>query len=240
MRRAALLAALLACLAFPAPAQDITVNGAGFEGRAKLSPEAAAHPEFAQFLEGLARDELENRRDEQEEEGGARVRLEIAQQTRFASARFVSVLSRQHEQASGAPALVLFFPYTWDAEARDLLRLDGFLLDAGPGGGALQEIAAALYQRIRSDIWRGALKDGDERLRQISYAIEPDPGVLSNFTLAPSTEPGLIGGFTFHYAAGEVAPGARGPQSVAIPWTVVKAFLRPAMKPYFGGSPRGF
>ena len=66
-------------------------------------------------------------------------------------------------------------------------------------------------------------------------ATNPDTVVLSNFTLARSTEAGKAAGLSFHFNPGEVAPGDR-PETMTLPHAIFAEWLNDEGRALFGGD----
>ena len=234
-RAAGLAAALAASSAF---AGEIVERTPTLSARLDDGAALAAMSELRAFLEAENLALLEEMRQRSEEDreaatqGGFAFRpysLDVELDARFVSDRYASILRKVRMDTGGAHPNLFLDPLTWDARARDFVRLDAFLGAGKQRRQGLAAISAALRAALSAR--EGMFPEAVER------ATVPDATVLKNFTLEPSTVSGLIGGLAFHFAPYEVAPYALGPQTVTIPADMLAPHLSAEVAPLFGGAP---
>lgn len=229
MIRILTLIALL--LGGPGLAQTASETREGsFTARVTLSTAASKDTDFAEFLREEADDLVTLYKEIAAETPAAPMTLTILDQDFVSTSRYISVL-RRIELSDGT---VIAEGVTQDRVARDLLRLDG-LLGTGGGSRALRGIADHVRKGIVARAHSGILPEAWKA--KVLGATRPDTAVMQNFTLAPSTRTGLIGGLVFHFSPGEVAPATAGVVAVVVPASVFASGLNAEVASLFGGDP---
>jgi len=236
-----LLIAAFAALAFPAFAQERIVDATPtLDAEIILSKAAERQPTLMEFLRddamGLLADMKSLAAEEAADLGASfhQHTLRITDDDRLDTGGFISLVRNVGTFTGGAHGNLQLEPLTWDASARNFVRLDGFFKPGLPALKALEAIALELRKILKAR--HG--KDYETWKNDVLAATMPDVTVMQNFTLEPATAPGKVGGLAFHYSPYEVGPFSMGPVRVMIPQAVFAAGLRTEFKSLFSGSPR--
>ena len=196
--------------AFSASAETIRVTDGATSGEIVLSDAAAAYPTFALFL----RDDAEAAIGDLAAEGARSV--SVRDRATVAGGRFASIRREVTADLGAASAYRQIEALTWDRAAQDFVRLDAFFDAGSDRDEALIAISHHVREAIKALVWGGAVDGVYQAL--VLQATNPDPAVLSNFTLARS-------GLTFHFSPREIAPLSKGAPSVSVPLSLFEPFL---------------
>jgi hypothetical protein len=202
-------AALTIALALPLAAETVTERLGATEVTTTLA-RLPGHPSFQAFLQedgaAIADDYAAD---------NART-VQIEDRVTQKGPRFASVLRRIQADLGGAHPNTYLEALVWDDSTQDFVRLDAFFDPGAPRDEALIVISRYLRETIRTKVWSG--KIDPIFLPLVEQATNPDPAVMSNFTLEAS-------GLAFHFSPYEVAPYSAGPISILVPRREFAAWL---------------
>lgn len=254
MRR---LVALVLVLVAPAAAlaqavvyeQPITLksNTDGAEIEVALSRAAEREPAFFRILASDARQYMNGFQTQADlsfaEDGQAeywrRHSLSLRYDDTLVSANFLSVLSASYEYTGGAHGNTYFGSFLFDRRTKAMVSLDDLLDDVSEGAPALVAIRDAVYDGlVEQKQQRWGEEEFDPNGDVFLADVRPSTDFLTMFTAEPSTDPGKIGGLTFHFAPYIVGPYAEGTFTVTVDQAVFADHLEEAYADDFAGAPR--
>lgn len=218
MRIAFTMALFAASLAATAPPPSSAETVTEQRGKTAIRLELASVPPHSEFARFLREDAAAIADDYVAEEARAVV---VTERVTKIGQRFASVLRTSEADLGATNRNIYLEALVWDGATSDFVRLDTFF-DAGePRDEGLILISRHLREVIRTRVWGGKVEP--LYLPLVEQATNPDPAVLSNFTLE-------IGGLAFHYSPFEVAPYEKGPISILVPRDIYAAWLNEAGK----------
>ncbi len=212
-----------------------------------LSRASEREPAFFRILASDARHYMNgfqaqadlSRAEDGQEEYWQRHSLNVRYDDTLVSANFLSVLSASYEYTGGAHGNTYFESFLFDRRMKAMVSLDDLLDDVSEGAPALVAIRDAVYDDlVKQKQERWGAEEFDPEGDVFLADVRPSTDFLSMFTAEPSTEPGKIGGLTFHFAPYIVGPYAEGTFTVTVGQSVFADHLEDAYTDDFGGAPR--
>lgn len=216
------------------------------EARVALTLAAEAEPAFFKILLDSAKAALERAREDSRNAWAVRLNdgsafdvrsFRLQDETRLLDARQISVLRRIADYDGGAEILLRVETFAFDRVSGRRLTLEALFGDLGADSPALQALRKAAIDRL-APVKAERLRIVEAEAREaLDAALPPDARALRFFSLAPSDEPGAIGGLSLHFAPHEIGAGQEGEYEALIPQEAFRAFLAPEWRERFAGSP---
>ena len=138
----------------------------------------------------------------------------------------------------GAHPNVRFDVLNWDRETETFLSVPDLFSDPERAQAQLAEALKAGLLEAKRERLKGTDMDKDEMMETwVEPAFQDNKSVFRNVTFAPSSDPALAGGLTYHFSPYEVGAYAEGSYTITVPYMVFESELKPDYAESFGGEP---
>ena len=246
--RALVSVAALGCLssALPAGAADrLVFDHPAFYGTAELSGELDLHPQLERRMKDSAEKlilELRTLAIRESASAGAAgyafqpYEVIITDRVTLATPEFVSILRQGYAFTGGGQGNEWSEPVLWEVAQLKVVGIERLLGDGSRRRDGLRALSEILRAGIAEQVWDNQIDP--TWVEDIEAVTAPDPAILSNFVLLPSTVPGKIGGLAFQYDRYSVAPYVLGSAEIVVPQAQIRDYLRPRLQALFGGAPQ--